>query len=449
MASSFDIQDRLRFIGITAESREALAEFLPTLRAGLPAVLKAFYDHLRQWPELTVLFQGAAALARAEKAQGDHWLQLFSGRFDPAYAESVRRIGLMHSRIGLEPRYYIGGYSFILGHLYGMASRMHASRVNPAAAQARTACLLRALNQAAMLDMDLALSTYLEQNKAEYDRKVARLSAEFESRIDPLAQEAARQAAAMRNAAGGMAGAVAQTAEQAGLVSTAAREASGGVAVVATATDALAASVTEISRQVAQSSAMTRQAVDTSRRADEIIRTLSGGAQRIGEVVGLISTVAAQTNLLALNATIEAARAGEAGKGFAVVASEVKSLAEQTRSATEIIGQQVAEMQAATRDVVGAVAEISTGIEQMSQVAEAIAAAVGQQGLATEEISRSVQRTAAGTEQVTRSIGTVGRSVQDTGQAAEDALRAAEIQEEQVTKLRGEVCAFLSILRSA
>ena len=68
-----------------------------------------------------------------------------------------------------------------------------------------------------------------------------------------------------------------------------------------------------------------------------MVEGLSQTAQRIGEVVQLIQTIASQTNLLALNATIEAARAGDAGKGFAVVASEVKSLANQTAKATEEI----------------------------------------------------------------------------------------------------------------
>ncbi|WP_227586235.1 methyl-accepting chemotaxis protein, partial [Klebsiella aerogenes] len=64
------------------------------------------------------------------------------------------------------------------------------------------------------------------------------------------------------------------------------------------------------------------------------IRALSDAAEKIGQVIELINTIAGQTNLLALNATIEAARAGEAGKGFAVVASEVKQLAAQTARAT-------------------------------------------------------------------------------------------------------------------
>jgi len=84
---------------------------------------------------------------------------------------------------------------------------------------------------------------------------------------------------------------------------------------------------------------------------------------RIGDVVNLISTIAAQTNLLALNATIEAARAGAAGRGFAVVASEVKSLATQTSKATDEIASQIAEVQNATNEAVDAIGEISTTID--------------------------------------------------------------------------------------
>jgi methyl-accepting chemotaxis protein len=81
---------------------------------------------------------------------------------------------------------------------------------------------------------------------------------------------------------------------------------------------------------VAHAEQVAAQAVEQTRNTDRTMQSLVEMAQRIGEVVQLISDIASQTNLLALNATIEAARAGEAGKGFAVVASEVKSLATET-----------------------------------------------------------------------------------------------------------------------
>lgn len=79
---------------------------------------------------------------------------------------------------------------------------------------------------------------------------------------------------------------------------------------VATATEELSASVEEIGRQVHGSNRIAEAAVVQAKEADDRIATLSLAAQRIGDVVKLITAIAEQTNLLALNATIEAARAG-------------------------------------------------------------------------------------------------------------------------------------------
>ena len=128
---------------------------------------------------------------------------------------------------------------------------------------------------------------------------------------------------------------------------------------------------------MAQSAKIAGKAAEDARRTDATVRALAEAAQRIGDVVGLISSIAGQTNLLALNATIEAARAGDAGKGFAVVASEVKSLATQTSRATEEISGQIGRIQSATIEAVKAIEAIGATISEVSTIATTIAAAVG------------------------------------------------------------------------
>jgi hypothetical protein len=143
---------------------------------------------------------------------------------------------------------------------------------------------------------------------------------------------------------------------------------------------------------------------------------LSDAIARIGEVVTLISEIAAQTNLLALNATIEAARAGDAGKGFAVVANEVKNLAGQTARATEEIGRQIDEIQSVSLTAVAAVKEIDRTIGEMDIISSAIATAIEEQGAATQEIGRNVVHAAQASREVSARIFDVSREAAATGE---------------------------------
>ncbi len=190
-------------------------------------------------------------------------------------------------------------------------------------------------------------------------------------------------------------------------------------------------------------------AVEQASRSSATMQGLAKAAQRIGDVVELINTIAGQTNLLALNATIEAARAGEAGRGFAVVASEVKALAEQTAKATGEIGQQILAIQQATKESVGSIQEIGATIALVNEIATAIAAAVEQQGMATAEIARNVQEAARGTQEVSSNICGVSRAASETGQTAAKLLSSANELSQQSEMLRTSIEGFFAEIRAA
>lgn len=130
----------------------------------------------------------------------------------------------------------------------------------------------------------------------------------------------------------------------------------------------------------------TQKSTQEARDSEESVRGLTQAADKIGEVVQIISDIASQTNLLALNATIEAARAGNAGKGFSVVASEVKSLAGQTAKATEEITGQIQSMQNATQHVVNAIETTANTINQINQEISDIALSTENEKTRAQEI---------------------------------------------------------------
>jgi methyl-accepting chemotaxis protein len=287
--------------------------------------------------------------------------------------------------------------------------------------------------------------------KATADQKIAmnRTADAFETKVGKLVSMLSLDATKLQATAHSMSVTATQTNQQATTVAAAAEEASAGVQTVAAAAEQLTASIQEIGRQVTQSTKITGKAVEDTRRTDKIVRALADGALKIGDVVQLITGIAAQTNLLALNATIEAARAGDAGKGFAVVASEVKSLAGQTAKATEEIGAQIRQIQDATGEAVQAIQAIGATIGEVNVIASNIAAAVEEQGAATAEIARNVQRTASSTQEVTATIAGVSHTANDTGTAAGQVFGAATGLSQQAEQLTNEVNKFVVGIRAA
>jgi methyl-accepting chemotaxis protein len=304
-------------------------------------------------------------------------------------------------------------------------------------------------NAVRMRELEQAEAATQQRAAAERRSAMETLAGDFERSVNGIVRSVSTAASGMQATAQSMTATASDASARAATVSSASQGAASKVETVAAAAEELSSSVVEISRQVARSSEIASKAVGDAERTNATVQVLSTGAEKIGEVVKLIHSIAAQTNLLALNATIEAARAGESGRGFAVVASEVKALANQTAKATEEIAGQVAAMQASTSDAVAAISGITQTIAQMSEITASISAAIEQQGAATREIAQNVQSVAAGSSEINTHIGGVTTAASATGAAASEVLANARELDGQSSMLRSAVDGFLAKVRTA
>jgi len=433
---------RMRFIGLDATQRSILSKNRDRVLNLMPPILSAFYEHVSDFEETRRFFRDPAHMEHAKNAQLKHWSIILEAEFDESYATSVTRIGEVHNKLGLEPRWYIGAYSFLMCGLNREILLGSGKKWNWRESAEDRAQLVNALTNAAMLDMDYALTVYIDAGKRDRRETLEMLLKSFQETVGPIAKELGDTSQAMAASVNGLAKTADSTRSQSQSVSEHSEESSARVQTLAAATEELSASVVEIGRQTAESYSISDQAVSESGVAIETVQSLTQAANRVGEIVNLINDIAEKTNLLALNATIEAARAGDAGRGFAVVASEVKDLAGQTARATAEIGKQIEGIQLATDSSANAINNVNRTIEKMNEITAMISAAVEQQKLATDEIGENIQLAADGAHKVSGAVGEIADASTEFANVSSDLLVSSEAMANQSGRMLQEMASF-------
>jgi methyl-accepting chemotaxis protein len=440
---------------------DTLRSLRPFIQAEIQPALNVFYARLRETPQVRTFFRDESHITGAANAQGRHWSVIAEAQYNEDYVKGVRTIGQTHARIGLEPRWYIAGYALITDALLHklVEARWPKGLGGKAKGAQEAADAVGTLVKAMMLDMDFALSIYLEtieneRQKLEAERKIAEQNqaaamAAIGAALSALSEGdlRARVNTALAPEFGGLKSdfnAAIETLEQA--ISSAA----GSAQVVGEGVDQIGTAASNLSRRTEQQAANLEETAAALEQITATVRKSSDGAQdasravaeakaeaersgvvveqaigamdqidasssQISRIIGVIDEIAFQTNLLALNAGVEAARAGEAGKGFAVVASEVRALAQRSAEAAKEIktlisasGAQVKEgvsLVGQTGQALTAIAERVTAIDAL--VAEIAASALEQTralsevNIAVNQLDQLTQQNAAMVEETT------------------------------------------------
>ena len=261
---------------------------------------------------------------------------------------------------------------------------------------------------------------------------------QFRERADEVLNTVADAATTLKSTAGSLFGLSERASRRASEIVEASRGVSSNVDSAAASAGEITEAAEAVTKQATDAAVLVRKAVERVYETTDRFSQLSGSAEKIGEVIRLIQSIAVQTNLLALNATIEAARAGDAGKGFSVVAGEVKSLASQTAKAADEVGTQIKAIQDSTQVALGTTSMISDSIHEINTRTSAIAASNQEQVAVTAGISASVQQAALETNKIFSALHEVAEASNATRTSAEVVLNASKCMDGVLESLRSE-----------
>lgn len=424
---------RKQFIELDERDIARLKKLLPLVEKHVDEIVDGFYLQMFKFEEARSYFKDERMLQGVKNAQRDYLLDLFRGNYDEAYFEKRLQIGVVHERIGLTPKWYIGGNSIFAGLIISLILRGFGSSRGKLAA-------IKAVIKIMNLDQQLIIDTYIGSLLGKLSEKNTLETLLNEVRSTALVL--GKSGEDILGTATQLAGSAAETAASISQTTATVEE----VRQTAQLSSQKAAAVSSSAQQAAEISQSGRQsAADVAAEMDHIreqmediaasMVRLSEQCQDIGQIIATVEDMAEQSNLLAVNAAIEAAKAGDQGKGFVVVAQEVRSLADQSKQATHRVRTILNDIQHATATAVMTTEQGGKAVASGVKQTEVASASISSLADRIAEAAQSAMQIAASSQQQLVGMDQLASGMQSIMKAGTQNAASAEQLEEAARKL--------------
>lgn len=184
-----EIARRKELLDFTTSDVDLLVSCKQLIDEQVDSIVADFYARQTAQEEIALLIGDADTLRRLHQAQRSYVLELFAGFYDMEYINSRLRIGMVHKRIGVEPKLYLAAIKTLKDTISETLQRhisdpAHCSRV------------IQALHKLTYFDITLVFDTYIRAMLAEVElakNKVSNYARSLEEKVASRTQELAEQ----------------------------------------------------------------------------------------------------------------------------------------------------------------------------------------------------------------------------------------------------------------
>ncbi|MEA2860240.1 MAG: hypothetical protein QOC72_2279 [Methylobacteriaceae bacterium] len=443
MTPIISLTDRLALYDLAGRADDIRA-LRPLIHELLPRAVQEFF-------ELHAPVTGLAGLVQKHSSDlfdiaQAHIRMLFEASFDETYFESARGLAKAHDEAGTSLRSHMFFCHVIAWLLCESIATARPWERRRSVDRYRLVIRCLAFDTATMSSIEAAdLMKLASVRRDAIEKAIARIG----SSLDHVLKSLTEAANTFQSTSHDLTGIVEATQNRGTRAVHAAQSSSESVAQTATELSSLMSASHQISDRAEDSRQRVTAALGALNKSETTIADLSGTAEKIGALVGMVNAIASQTNLLALNATIEAARAGRAGGGFVVVAAEVKKLAAETERATEQISHWVSVTQDQTKQAAEALAQAAQEMATIMPATQAISEAVNQQEHATRTILQHVSSSQSESERSVTDINGLEDAIGALSKCANSLIAASGQLSTKAADLSGRVSSFFDEVRSA